>query len=312
MLKTSHPAVDWFLWTLEDIDAKQAAGESVAALPMRTEAMRALLGFHAPTGVSHDCGMCTYFVDGEGLVNEPAPCPTVRLMIEAVAHAAPGWKEEWRAEDREERVHVDFKQPVMVPGQRNDDEADAAFLSLLGDPSEALVSLEPVTSRLSTDAAVVLAVWRSHLVMERAYRTLSLDGMFAPYLGNDDERAGAAVIDLMMAGVLEVEEELSVEKAETVSEMYLRLVPCRTRRQWVSLPTRARPKIGKEIRQQVYIRDRGKCRYCGDLSLSGHLDHVVPHVAGGETSLENLVLACVACNSSKHSNVWVPMPVPAA
>jgi 5-methylcytosine-specific restriction endonuclease McrA len=63
-------------------------------------------------------------------------------------------------------------------------------------------------------------------------------------------------------------------------------------------------------RQNVFLRDRFKCQYCGeekDLTF----DHVVPRVAGGETCWTNIVAACDDCNGLKGSRRDMqPMKVP--
>jgi hypothetical protein len=53
----------------------------------------------------------------------------------------------------------------------------------------------------------------------------------------------------------------------------------------------------------VIHRAANICEYCG-LSQEGqeatfHIDHVMPRVAGGETRVENLALACVSCSLRK-------------
>jgi 5-methylcytosine-specific restriction endonuclease McrA len=54
-------------------------------------------------------------------------------------------------------------------------------------------------------------------------------------------------------------------------------------------------------RRNIFKRDKFACQYCGvqpraeDLTI----DHVVPRSQGGQSSWENCVLACVACNHSK-------------
>jgi 5-methylcytosine-specific restriction endonuclease McrA len=70
--------------------------------------------------------------------------------------------------------------------------------------------------------------------------------------------------------------------------------------------------IPRPLRNLVYNRDGGACRYCGwhkddpvpcegssvgFMKLS--LDHVVPESKGGETTAENLVTACMRCNQTK-------------
>ena len=54
-------------------------------------------------------------------------------------------------------------------------------------------------------------------------------------------------------------------------------------------------------RRNIFARDENVCQYCGrhfptsELSL----DHVMPRSRGGDTSWENIVCACVACNVRK-------------
>lgn len=54
-------------------------------------------------------------------------------------------------------------------------------------------------------------------------------------------------------------------------------------------------------RRNLFARDRNHCQYCGNLFPSSELsiDHVVPRSQGGPDTWENLVCACVRCNSRK-------------
>jgi len=63
-------------------------------------------------------------------------------------------------------------------------------------------------------------------------------------------------------------------------------------------------------RSNVYLRDNGKCQYCGvhvERKLST-LDHVVPVSKGGKTTWENCTTACAPCNSAKSDTTkgWKP------
>ncbi len=58
--------------------------------------------------------------------------------------------------------------------------------------------------------------------------------------------------------------------------------------------------IRPERRRAIYARDNWQCVYCGaDDSLT--LDHVVPRAEGGGNESENLVTACLSCNSSRKT-----------
>lgn len=54
-------------------------------------------------------------------------------------------------------------------------------------------------------------------------------------------------------------------------------------------------------RRNVYLRDQGRCQYCGVAMSFGEFtcEHVVPRAQGGRTSWENIVAACIACNRRK-------------
>ena len=59
--------------------------------------------------------------------------------------------------------------------------------------------------------------------------------------------------------------------------------------------------IIKFSRQNLYIRDGGKCQYCGSPFSQRELtyDHVIPRSKGGETEWTNVVTCCVTCNLKK-------------
>jgi 5-methylcytosine-specific restriction endonuclease McrA len=56
-------------------------------------------------------------------------------------------------------------------------------------------------------------------------------------------------------------------------------------------------------RRTVMIRDNYTCQYCGATPPRSSLtiDHVLPKVRGGQTTWENVVCACQACNLHKGS-----------
>ena len=61
--------------------------------------------------------------------------------------------------------------------------------------------------------------------------------------------------------------------------------------------------IPASLRRQVTQRAENRCEYCG-LSQAGqeaafHVDHVVPVIAQGATTIQNLALACVSCSLRK-------------
>lgn len=60
-------------------------------------------------------------------------------------------------------------------------------------------------------------------------------------------------------------------------------------------------KVVRFSRENVYARDVGTCQYCARRVARSEAtyDHVVPRAQGGQTTWENIVIACVACNQQK-------------
>lgn len=69
----------------------------------------------------------------------------------------------------------------------------------------------------------------------------------------------------------------------------------------VYAPINAAPKF---CRRSILLRDRYKCQYCGQRFDSADLtfDHVIPRANGGTTVWENILSACVKCNTEKRNS----------
>ncbi|MCB9030732.1 MAG: HNH endonuclease [Deltaproteobacteria bacterium] len=54
-------------------------------------------------------------------------------------------------------------------------------------------------------------------------------------------------------------------------------------------------------RANIFARDNFECQYCGDTlnAASATVDHVLPRSRGGQTTWENIVTCCSACNRDK-------------
>jgi 5-methylcytosine-specific restriction endonuclease McrA len=54
-------------------------------------------------------------------------------------------------------------------------------------------------------------------------------------------------------------------------------------------------------RRNIMLRDKHQCQYCAQSLRTEelNLDHVVPRVAGGQTTWENMVTSCHRCNRHK-------------
>ena len=61
--------------------------------------------------------------------------------------------------------------------------------------------------------------------------------------------------------------------------------------------------IDKVSRYMLYRRDNGKCSYCGKaISMKeATIDHIFPKSQGGQTTWENVALACHKCNCRKDN-----------
>ena len=67
--------------------------------------------------------------------------------------------------------------------------------------------------------------------------------------------------------------------------------------------------IPQSLRQRVVAEFHNRCAYCHTLTaITGArlvIDHIVPEAAGGQTVLENLCLACHACNEFKGAQIEI-------
>jgi 5-methylcytosine-specific restriction endonuclease McrA len=64
-------------------------------------------------------------------------------------------------------------------------------------------------------------------------------------------------------------------------------------------------RVPYDLYMQVMERDGWKCHYCG-VEPSQHdlgVDHVIPQIIGGRTTLSNLVACCRDCNTLKSDKV---------
>ena len=81
----------------------------------------------------------------------------------------------------------------------------------------------------------------------------------------------------------------------------------------VALRQFVRPPSGRVVfnAANVFLRDRGRCQYCGERGRLT-LDHVYPVSKGGWHRWDNVVASCDPCNSRKGDTVGLmhPMKVP--
>jgi len=123
--------------------------------------------------------------------------------------------------------------------------------------------------------------------------TLLLDQSYTPLQVITWQRAVTLLWSDKVEVLEEHDEEIhSVSFSMKIPSVLRMLVPVRLRR-------RAPVKF---TRLNIFTRDRFTCQYCVESFESEELtfDHVVPVSQGGKKSWENIVTACVSCNSKKE------------
>lgn len=72
-------------------------------------------------------------------------------------------------------------------------------------------------------------------------------------------------------------------------------------------------RVSARQRQAVIKRARGCCEYCrcqAQFAMQPFsVEHIIPRQAGGETTLDNLALACQGCNGHKYVKTYGVDPV---
>jgi 5-methylcytosine-specific restriction endonuclease McrA len=104
---------------------------------------------------------------------------------------------------------------------------------------------------------------------------------------------------LVLKGVARTEEEhglvLHAQRSRVAMPSVIRLLEYRR----IPYQTRALS------RKNILLRDRNTCQYCGEIFAPGDLtlDHVIPRSRGGDSTWENLVACCHACNRHKGNRM---------
>ena len=84
-------------------------------------------------------------------------------------------------------------------------------------------------------------------------------------------------------------------KAQALGKRVIRLV------NYIKLPY-AKLAQNKPSRTMIYKRDGHKCQYCGS-TKELTIDHIIPRSRGGGDTWENLVVACMPCNTRKSDKL---------
>lgn len=72
--------------------------------------------------------------------------------------------------------------------------------------------------------------------------------------------------------------------------------------------------VSPAVREKIYKRDGYACKYCGAKPVDGYanrltLDHIRPAALGGGDGEENLVTACISCNSTRGDSSVLSRPL---
>lgn len=122
--------------------------------------------------------------------------------------------------------------------------------------------------------------------------TLALDLSYQPLHRISVQRA----ITLFFLGKVEIVEEYADREMRSVTLSI----------KWPSVVRYLRAMRGKRkaikfSRENVFMRDKGKCQYCARKITRAEFtyDHVLPRSRGGKTEWTNVVCSCVSCNQKK-------------
>lgn len=106
-------------------------------------------------------------------------------------------------------------------------------------------------------------------------------------------------IALLVTGKAEPVEFLSEAIWEVRSPSTIIQVPAHIR---INSATERIWKVPSVNRREILRRDNYQCQYCGNKKHLT-LDHVIPRSKGGQHSWDNLVTACMTCNSRKGDRI---------
>jgi len=122
--------------------------------------------------------------------------------------------------------------------------------------------------------------------------TLVLSHAYEPVARCDWQRA----ITLLFEGKVEIIKEYEDRNVSSVSVTMK--VPSVIRFLRMSRP---RKRAVKFSRENVYMRDHGRCQYCSRkvTHKEATYDHVIPRSQGGPTNWVNVVISCTPCNQKK-------------
>lgn len=121
-------------------------------------------------------------------------------------------------------------------------------------------------------------------------RALVLNSTYEPLCVVSTRRAVVLVLKHKAEPLAEGEEAFHSERLDLQIPTVIRL------KSYVRVPYRTRATLS---RRGVFARDNHQCQYCG--SPAQNIDHVIPRSRGGKHVWENVVAACIPCNTRKEA-----------
>jgi len=122
-------------------------------------------------------------------------------------------------------------------------------------------------------------------------RVLVLNATFEPINVCTVRRAAVLVLKERAEIVERSRWALHAENVTLPKPLVIRLVT------YVKIPRDAHRR--KITRRAVFARDSWTCQYCGHERGTLTVDHVIPRSKGGNSTWENIVTCCAACNRRK-------------
>jgi 5-methylcytosine-specific restriction endonuclease McrA len=129
-----------------------------------------------------------------------------------------------------------------------------------------------------------------HISPSLSGRVLILNQSYEPISVCNIKKA-IGLLFLMKAEIVISNENRAVRSAKNVFEhpSVIRL------RRYIHVPVR---KV-ELSRKNILRRDNNRCQYCGTTKPPLTIDHIMPRSRGGLDTWENLVCACIKCNTKK-------------
>ena len=132
--------------------------------------------------------------------------------------------------------------------------------------------------------------------------TVDEEGNITKYDIGNTERGWNAIKDEAYKSYLVFHKDC-IENKEIVLENILKEIEKRTPLILNLLKEKPRTRgIPAKVRYKVYMRDDGKCVFCGS-NINIEFDHIIPFSKGGAHTTDNIRVLCQDCNRKRGNNI---------